>query len=282
MGNSEWNSLLAYQLLNDTNTSSIEDALIVSMDRKLNTLSHLKYPLDLEFIASIFGIDPNFRYVEMQQAGRLVPLEGKWYIEVNKHHQRVRQRFSIAHEIGHKAVMTSKHRIPKERMAYNPTHEKDEEEEMCDLFASFLLGLRPQHIISILDDRGFSLTTIDYLTSQLNVSFETATRALVRHAEIPVAILYCLPTLIANTERFYVQRYYPAAQFPLTFKGKSILPPFNCLTRAWLGNKAAKMLELWQIGRQDTYTCLLEAKRMPIYASETREDGLVVAVIIQE
>src|SRR5688572_8572030 len=119
MGRSEWHSLLARQLLMETKATSMEDALIAKMDHTLNMLGSPKYPIDLPLIASVFGIDPDFKFVEMVQDGRLVRLDGKWRIELNKAHPQVRSRFSIAHEIGHKAILSSKSAVPKERTAHN-------------------------------------------------------------------------------------------------------------------------------------------------------------------
>jgi hypothetical protein len=234
----------------------------------------------LPLIASVFGIDPDFKFVEMVQDGRLVHLDGKWRIELNKAHPQVRSRFSIAHEISHKAILSSKSAVPKERTAHNTNLETDEEESICNLFALLLLGLRPNAVRSAVNDRGFSLATVDFLTQRLEVSFEATIRAISHYADSRAAFLYCLPASIDDAELFYVQRYYATPTFAITISGRLTLPPFNCLSRAWNGQSTAKTVEQWKI-EHHTHSCILEARRMPIYAGDLREEGLVVAVVVQ-
>jgi hypothetical protein len=277
----DWHSLLARQLLTETQSAVMEDALIARLDRTLSIFGTPKYPIDLPLVASVFGIEPKFKYVEMAQAGRLVRLDGKYHIEVNKAHPNVRKRFSIAHEIGHKAILTSKIAVPKERISYNPDIETGEEEEICDLFATMLLGLRPTFISETLGDRGCSLATVDFLAKYLDVSFEAVIRAIACYGQIPAIFLYCLPAAIGNNEIFYVQRYYVTRRFPYTLLGRTILPHYNCLKRAWLGQGTARTVEHWQNEFGLGAFCIFEARRMPIYVEDSKKDGLVVAVIAQ-
>jgi len=86
---------------------------------------------------------------------------------------------------------------------------------------------------------------------------------------------------MGNNENFYVQRYYSTPQFPYLRLGRTVLHHYNCLKRAWLGQGTAKTVERWQNELGPGASCIFEARRMPIYIGDSKEDGLVVAVVVQ-
>ncbi len=59
-------------------------------------------PVDVERLAELGGAEVNFEPLESSVSGMLVrPPRGLPVIVVNDRHPRVRQRFTIAHELGH-------------------------------------------------------------------------------------------------------------------------------------------------------------------------------------
>jgi len=69
-------------------------------------------PVDVEVIAKMEGIDVVFEDIEDDVSGFLVQSQGVAVIGVNRLHHRNRQRFTIAHEIGH-------HRLHPDRPTVN-------------------------------------------------------------------------------------------------------------------------------------------------------------------
>ena len=159
-GQRNWHSHLAQELLRTESCDTVEKAMHQLINRKLSALKPLKPPVDLKLVASIIGIDPNFKYIEMQQSARIIEVNGRYEIHINKNHPPTRQRFSIAHEIGHKILAGKKIESVKSRTGFSKGLEEKEEEYLCDLAASYLLGLQPSLLTPVLFDRGFSFESI--------------------------------------------------------------------------------------------------------------------------
>lgn len=60
-----------------------------------------KPPIDVELVARDLGIEVQFQDLESNISGLLVLQDVRATIVVNERHHKNRQRFSIAHEIGH-------------------------------------------------------------------------------------------------------------------------------------------------------------------------------------
>ena len=58
-------------------------------------------PLDVKAIAEKAGIEVIYEPLDEQMSGSLRLRNGKWKLTVNEHHHRRRQRYTIAHELGH-------------------------------------------------------------------------------------------------------------------------------------------------------------------------------------
>src|SRR4051812_8292707 len=59
-------------------------------------------PAPVEKIAQKWGAEITYESMSGEISGMLVPVKlGSWVIVVNKDHPEVRQRFTIAHELGH-------------------------------------------------------------------------------------------------------------------------------------------------------------------------------------
>jgi Zn-dependent peptidase ImmA (M78 family) len=138
--------------------------------------SQIEYPVNLFGLCSDLGIRLNETFLPDDISGELVPAEDNGFqINVNAHHNHRRQRFTIAHEIGHFVY----HRgligngIADDR-AYRSTDAGKyhnsliglREETLANRFAANLL--MPEHLISIAEAAGH--TTPKELADALLVS----------------------------------------------------------------------------------------------------------------
>jgi Zn-dependent peptidase ImmA (M78 family) len=57
--------------------------------------------LDMEKLISCYDIELRYEPMDSNQSGTLKYERGIWVIEVNESHHRKRQRFTMAHELGH-------------------------------------------------------------------------------------------------------------------------------------------------------------------------------------
>lgn len=57
--------------------------------------------IEIEAIAEWNGIEVSYEKMDSSKSGYLKNINNKWIIGVNKLHNRKRQRFTIAHELGH-------------------------------------------------------------------------------------------------------------------------------------------------------------------------------------
>lgn len=61
----------------------------------------IKPPIDVDFLADKAGVDLVYEELDDDVSGFLMKKKGKVFLAVNSHHHPNRQRFSIAHELGH-------------------------------------------------------------------------------------------------------------------------------------------------------------------------------------
>ena len=59
------------------------------------------YPVDVEGLCRELGIRTHAAWLGDEVSGELVPVDGHYQINVNANHGERRQRFTIAHELGH-------------------------------------------------------------------------------------------------------------------------------------------------------------------------------------
>lgn len=58
-------------------------------------------PVDVEMLAALLNIDVYFEDLDNETSGYIERRGDRWCIGVNRHHSKKRQRFTIAHELGH-------------------------------------------------------------------------------------------------------------------------------------------------------------------------------------
>jgi Zn-dependent peptidase ImmA (M78 family) len=166
-------------------------------------------PMDLNAVARNLGVS-EIRYVHSHLDGKLLKESGGYVIEVNKEHQRGRQRFTIAHEFGH--ILVSKGGSlgcstisTRSRMVHEPN---GAEEALCDCAAAEIL-IPSEWVPAFLSSRSPSFETIAELAKTCDTSIEVAARRL-----IDAKLWRCrLVWWRHDGQRFTATRSYPAYDF---------------------------------------------------------------------
>lgn len=73
-------------------------------DVAMRRLSHsdlLKTPVDIYSVAEFLGLEIQEEVMDDELSGYIEPRKSGWVIGVNSYHHPNRQRFTVAHEIGH-------------------------------------------------------------------------------------------------------------------------------------------------------------------------------------
>jgi hypothetical protein len=119
-------------------------------------------PVDLKWLLSELGVKLHAAYLDGDVSGELVPLpDGRFQINVNAAHSLKRQRFTVAHELGH--YIRHRHLIGSgigddrayrstDNVRYHNTAIGPREESEANKFASSLL--MPDHLIDRLKRMG--------------------------------------------------------------------------------------------------------------------------------
>lgn len=137
---------------NRTLTTSIEfdePVLLTGLDTLLeqaeNNGCFIGDQLDIEkvveYVSSCNPTEPvRLEYVVMEPAtsGSLTYNEGEWVIRINKNHNSRRQRFTVAHELGHYIMHRNKSESFTDEIFFR-TEKKDVIEYRANAFASQLL-----------------------------------------------------------------------------------------------------------------------------------------------
>jgi Zn-dependent peptidase ImmA (M78 family) len=111
----------------------------------LNNCQISEPPIDVETIVHCLGIDLNYvKFEDEEISGVLINKEGHINIGVNENHPHNRQRFTIAHEIGHYILHYDKPLFVDERFRDKTSSEgKNPEEIDANTFAAELLMPEP-------------------------------------------------------------------------------------------------------------------------------------------
>lgn len=115
-------------------------------------------------------LDPIIRVQDMVYAGSLTKKGDLYRIAVNAQHNRGRQRFSVAHELGHAFFIPfsdeSRYRIP------GTAHDSRIEERMCNIFAANVL-MPEEQFARDLEEKGISAEAVIGMADSYEVSIET-------------------------------------------------------------------------------------------------------------
>lgn len=116
------------------------------------------------------SLDPVIRLQDMVYAGSLTKEGDLYRIAANAQHNRGRQRFSVAHELGHAFFIPfsdeSRYRIP------GTAHDSRIEERMCNIFAANVL-MPEERFSQDLEAKGISAEAVIGMADSYEVSIET-------------------------------------------------------------------------------------------------------------
>jgi hypothetical protein len=104
----------------------------------LEMTGHRGPPTDLQAIAHLLGVREIELTSELAEEGRLVEHESGFLIELRADRPATRQRFTLAHELGHAAVAVLEEDHPRVRYRARKG-ENQAEERLCDWIAAALL-----------------------------------------------------------------------------------------------------------------------------------------------
>lgn len=175
IGNHPWYDKKVLALAQNQGTSDPEQAMRSLCHSLIDEAGFTKPPFKSEILASFRDVI-SIERVPMREAGRLVPLETGFEIDVNEIHTLAKQNFTINHEVCHtffSEVGSPQIKTDHETGNYNL---KQEEEYLCDQGASNLLfddrWFRPSVVES-----GITTDAILSLSNQFAASLEATTRA---------------------------------------------------------------------------------------------------------
>lgn len=131
--------------------------------------------IDLNQLATRWGVSTITRRHDMVPDGRTVwEPDGRIRIELNAERPATRQRFTLAHEIGHVLIANPRgHRLVRHR---SPGLTQDTEETLCDWIAASLL--MPHTWIRTYAHRRPSLNLVRLIAARADVSLSAATTRL--------------------------------------------------------------------------------------------------------
>jgi Zn-dependent peptidase ImmA (M78 family) len=123
--------------------------------------------LSIESVISTFN-DIEVRYEEMEpnQSGSFKFIDNKWIIGINKSHHKNRQKFTLAHELGHYILHREKN-INIVDTTFFRNNETDSIEYMANEFASKLL-MPEEKVRDLVDSQG--IKNIGELAEKFEVS----------------------------------------------------------------------------------------------------------------
>ena len=172
-----WQSAVARELMKMSSDNDPRTAIVQCARNLLEEAQIIAPPVNLELLGSFQRIH-TVEAVEMQEAGRLIPDMRGLRVQVNIRHSRGKQRFTIAHEIGH-TLIPAYRRAPHavQDMVTGLFSGGQEEEYLCDVAAAELL--LPDHLFrSQASALGCNLDTVVILARQFLASREAIARRL--------------------------------------------------------------------------------------------------------
>lgn len=137
----------------------------VDVMRRLQLSGLLQVPVDVYSVAEFLGLDVREEAMDDELSGFIEPRKAGWIIGVNTYHHPNRQRFTVAHEIGHFLLHkpTEKH---VDVTFARRVGSKDPKEAQADRFAAELL--MPE--ASVREAIGVGETSLERLAKRFNVS----------------------------------------------------------------------------------------------------------------
>ena len=140
-------------------------------------------PVDVEGVAKALGISVNYERLDNDVSGLMLVENDVARVAINESHHRNRQRFTLAHEIGHLLLHTKGDRVFVDRRFFrNQWSSKGElrEEIEANAFAASLL--MPRSLIEqyLETEGGITDTDVFRLATRFEVSEQAMTLRLVK------------------------------------------------------------------------------------------------------
>ena len=133
-----WTTPLAEEFRESLGASRLEDAAEAAALGALAAASVVRLPLHLPQLFPNFGVRRAHRTELVIEGGLKQLRSGRYDILVREDRPDVRQRFTIAHELGH--LLVARHApVVKQLDTSRGLPASDEEERLCDLLAATLL-----------------------------------------------------------------------------------------------------------------------------------------------
>lgn len=138
-------------------------------------------PIDPGALASRFGASVSImgggrRSDQLGAHGELTVKDGRWHIRVPRELQKVRQRFSIAHEIGHILLFTAVAKDPRLIRELRSEVLYPTVERLCDAGAAQLLMPTTVFADAVANFGRPARAMVEDLAARFNVSLEAAAR----------------------------------------------------------------------------------------------------------
>jgi Zn-dependent peptidase ImmA (M78 family) len=290
-----WKSQLVKSLMVSTNTQSPSQAIINLIDQKLKILGKIEPPVNLEMVASICDIQPKFIVTKMDEDGRLVSNDNKWYIYLNTDHYISRQRFSAGHEITHKIIHAGTP-IGFSCEAIGDYARRHEEEWLCDFGSSHLLLMQRQFLHPIICDMGCGFICIEHIKKLFGVSFEASARSITQFSPEPMAVAYyklgytqeenakrqqliLLPDYVpAFFPKMRLAKYYSSIGFSVKFAKNKSVEEHNIIHQAFASDAILQADEIMTFDGRAYFQVSIEARKQTFFNDGERTEG-VIAII---
>lgn len=177
-GSRIWQSSIARELIRASGQADPRPAMIQRARSLLEDAEVATAPVSFDIIGSLQRIH-TIEAVTMREAGRLIPDNKGFRVQVNQAHSISKQRFTTGHEVGHTLVLPSTSRPSLvQDMDTGLFGETSEEEELCDVAASELL--LPEKLFRPEATKlGLRLDSVVLLAKMFQASKEASARRLV-------------------------------------------------------------------------------------------------------
>lgn len=116
------------------NIRNAEEILNLALQHGIKTA-----PLDIDALVNLMGISVVYDDLPKDTSGSLTKTADGWVCQVNKSHHPTRQRFTLAHELGHYILHRNKHTEFIDHSYYRQTEDSNTMEFEADSFAAHLL-----------------------------------------------------------------------------------------------------------------------------------------------
>src|SRR6266481_3585187 len=185
----------------------------------------------------------------------LMPLSDGYEVQICSEHSRVRQNFSMAHEIGHVFFfeVTGKPQTAKREKRIGMNERDREEEFLCDYAASELI-MPSSHFFRDVRYIGPSLAAVFELAKRYQASLRATT---IKFAEMGLwkcAFVFWRPTCEGRTIEFHVEGCTRLTRLQLAIRGGINLSSKKHLMVALESGQTIRGKEVVRLGdREDTY-----------------------------